>query len=500
MPSLQKIEGQFVYEPDGAVLDEFIRDRSEVAVIVGPIGSGSSTASCFKIWFTACEQHVAERDGKRHSRWAIVRTTYPELNTSTLKTWLTWFPEEQYGTLIKARPMHQTIQVGDLDLEVWFLALDDIDDIKKLRSTEFTGIWFNELEYHTYEMFSEAHSRVAQGRYPPMMDGGPKWHGIIGDMNAPDEEHFVSRMAGWSPWPDDTPEDKRLTWPQEWWLKKQPPGLIEVFGPDGKTVTSYVENPSAENKKWLKGSYLDVARGKTKQWIDSRIMNRISFLANGDPVWPGAQARLDLLLWPTTLDYVPGRELLVSLDFGRRPTALISQEIGEKIHDIEEYRMYNAGAATFAPALKRHLEQNYRGATIRFTGDPKGRDKPQTDERSAYDIFESYGMKITPAPFKNNVLSERLEIVASAIERHRFVVSTKCPTLRAALSGKYVWKKDVSTGEALPLKDKYSDIADCKQYQLGFLGEGRKMLGLETVPPPVPRKIGVMRRTMRRVS
>ena len=222
MPALDKIDGQLVYQPDGATLAEYITDRHEVGVIVGPIGSGSSTASCFKIWFTACEQHVSEHDGKRHTKWAIVRTTYPELNTSTLPTWLTWFPEETYGKLIRSRPMNQVIQIGDIDLEIWFLALDDADDIKKLRSTEFTGIWFNELEYHSYEMFSEAHSRVAQGRFPPMMHGGPKWHGILADMNAPDEDHFVSRMAGWSEWPDDVPEESRLKWPKEWWLKKQP--------------------------------------------------------------------------------------------------------------------------------------------------------------------------------------------------------------------------------------------------------------------------------------
>src|SRR5271166_1484421 len=309
MPELDRIDGQFVYEPDGKVLGEFVGDRSKVAVICGPIGSGTSTGSCFRIWATACEQALSKRDGKRHTRVGIVRTTYPELLTSTVKTWLTWFPEETYGRLIRSRPMNQIIQVGDVDLDIWFLALDDEEDIKKLRSTEFTLIWFNELEYHSYEMFMEAHSRVVQGRYPPMMDGGPTWNGIIADMNAPNEEHFIARMAGWSVWPDDVPIEKRIPWPEDWWLKRQPAGLIEIMGADGR-VSGYVENPAAENRKWLKAGYIEVAQGKTKQWIDARIMNRVTFIVDGDPVWPNFFPERHLANGP--LPFIPGREVTVT--------------------------------------------------------------------------------------------------------------------------------------------------------------------------------------------
>jgi hypothetical protein len=470
-------DGQKIYQPDGEVLAEYVSDRSPVAMIVGPIGSGSSTASCFRIYATAMEQRPSLIDGKRRSRWAIVRPTYPELVTSTMRTWLYWFPEEQYGLMNKSRPMKQVIEIGDLELEIWFLALDGPADIQKLRSVEYTGIWFNEIEFQSYEIFLEAKSRT--GRFPPMAEGGSNWSGVIGDMNAPNEEHFVARMAGWAEYPDDVSEEKRIKWPANWWLKKQPPALIEIMSPDGETVTGYRENPEAENQKWLKkGYYSNLVQGADKRWIDSRLMNRVSFLSTGDPVWPGF--REERHLSRHALEYVPDHEVIVALDFGRRPCALIGQEIGERLQLQREFRMYGVGSTVFAPALKRFLEKHYRGAKIRFVGDPKGRDRGQATENSSYDIFESYGMNVTPAPCPNNELTMRIEAVAYALMTMRILVSADCMTLRAALAGKYALKK-LDMGDSEPIKDKYSDIADCLQYFCLFVGEGRRMLGLESV-------------------
>lgn len=491
---LDRLDGQLVYEPDGPVLAEFLQDRSKVAVICGPIGSGTSSVCCHRIWATACEQEVNPETGKRHSRWGVVRPTYPELLTSTLDTWLSWFPEAEYGDLIRSRPMNHRMKVGEIDLDAWFIALDGLEDAKKLRSTLFTGFWLNELEFQTYDIFHECRSR--SGRYPEVRNVGPTWSGIIADMNAPNEEHFLARMAGWADWPDETPEEKRLVWPKDWWLKKQPAGLIEVLGPDGR-VTGYVANPGAENQKWLEeGYYLDKAKGATKQWIDARIMNRVTFITDGDPVWPNFRAERHLA--SGSLPFVPGREVIVALDFGRRPCAIIAQEIGDRIQIQRELRMYGVGATVFAPALKRFLEQHYRGATIRFTGDPKGADRGQATEKSAYDIFRSYGMSVTPAPCPNNELSLRLEAVSYALETSRILIGTGCPTLRSAVGGKYCLRK-LELGDAEPIKDKYSDVADCLQYLCLFLGEGRRMAGLTAAVSAQPAKFSAKRRSMRRI-
>ena len=470
-------EGRLIYRPDGDVLRAYIRDRSPVAIIRGPIGSGTSTASLFRIYATGMEQAPGP-DGVRRTRWGIVRSTYPELLTSTIKTFNQWFPPHLYGEMKKSRPLNHVMRVGDMEIDWWFMALDGEDDVEKLRSTEFTGLFYNEVEFQDYEIFKEGRSRT--GRFPSMADGGPTWYGVIGDMNAPSEEHWLVRMTGEAPYPDEVPEDKRMSWPAEWAYFVQPGAVIELTDATGKPTGEYVPNPKAENTKWLvKGYYENLSKGMTREWIRSRLMNQITFVIDGDPVWNNVDP--DVHLSKVKLPYVAGREVVVALDFGRtRPAALIAQEIGNKVQCQCEFRMYNAGAEIFAPALKRFLEVNYRGARIKFVGDPKGRDKGAATERSAYDIFRAFGMIVEPAKVKNNDLSIRLGAVSFALQTNRLLIGPDCLTLRAALSGKYHFKRP-DIGEPEPVKDKYSDIADCLQYLCVFLGEGRQMMGLEAV-------------------
>src|ERR1700744_2428906 len=247
---------QRIYEPDGDVLCRYLADRSHVSIIRGAIGSGTSTASCMKIYLHAIEQRQGY-GGKRRSRWAVVRTTYPELKNTTIKTWLDWFPENQYGRMYWDRPMRHEVRIGDVELDVHFLALDDEKDIQKLRSLELTGVWFNELEFVGKMIFDEAESRT--GRYPSMKDGGSSWDGVIADMNAPNEDHWLPQMTGEAPPADDLTEDEiaLLKMPDNWAYFVQPPALIEVRSPDGKSIVGYKMNPLAENQRWLKEGYYE---------------------------------------------------------------------------------------------------------------------------------------------------------------------------------------------------------------------------------------------------
>ena len=206
-PRIEVIDGQRVYMPDGMELGRFLLDRSHVSIIRGPIGSGTSSCCCMKIYSIGLEQWPDPSDGKRRTRWGVVRNTYPELINTTLKTWLDWFPEEQYGRLVRSRPLCHEIRIGDLEMDVYFSALDDETDIAKVRSLEMTGWWFNEVEYADKALVDECESRT--GRYPAAKDGGARWDGVLGDMNAPSEDHWIPRMMGESEYPDDVPEDQR---------------------------------------------------------------------------------------------------------------------------------------------------------------------------------------------------------------------------------------------------------------------------------------------------
>lgn len=485
MPQIDIDEhGRRIYEPDGKVLAEYLVDRSHVSVIRGPIGSGTSSCSCIKIGMIAAEQRPG-LDGVRRSRWAVVRNSYPELKNTTVKTWLDWYPENLYGRFNWAKPMTHMMRWADVECEVLFLALDDPTDVAKLRSFELTGVWFNELEYIDKEIFLEAESRC--GRFPAVKDGGPTWDGVIADMNAPSEDHWLPQMTREAPYPDDVPEEKRDFWPKnedgsnKWGYFVQPPALLELLGGDNKTVVGYRENPLAENRNWLKpGYYMEKAEGKSKRWIDSRLRNKITFYASGDPVWPMFNAETHVA--PRRLSPVPGVPITVSLDFGLRPSALIGQEVGHRYFFIDEFRMYGVSSPTFAPALKKHLSSRYPGYAMEFTGDPKGGDKTQAAERTSFEIFAGLGMVVRPPPgLKNNHLETRLQAFESALNRNYngmpvvVICPEGCPTFIGALSGKYELKK--VDGEAVPVKNKWSDIADCGQYWVLFKGEGDTMIG-----------------------
>ena len=130
---------------------------------MGPIGSGKSVGCCVEIFSRASVMPIAN-DGIRHSRWAIVRNTQPQLETTTIKTWLSWFPEHIFGKMNRKPPFTHLVRINDIELEVIFLALDKPEDVKKLLSLEVTGIWFNEAREIEKEILDAASGRV--GRYP----------------------------------------------------------------------------------------------------------------------------------------------------------------------------------------------------------------------------------------------------------------------------------------------------------------------------------------------
>ena len=117
--------GSLNYKPDGQVLKNFLKDNDFFRGLRGPVGSGKSVACCIEIIRRALIQQPSE-DGKRKSRWAVIRNTNPQLRTTTIKTWLDWFPEEEWGRFQWSVPYTHKISKGDIELEVIFLALDKI--------------------------------------------------------------------------------------------------------------------------------------------------------------------------------------------------------------------------------------------------------------------------------------------------------------------------------------------------------------------------------------
>ena len=77
----------YVPTPTGEL---FHNDDCFVRLIMGPYGSGKTTANLQHIVRSVCAM-PAWHNGRRRARWAIVRNTSGELYSTTLQSWLAWF-------------------------------------------------------------------------------------------------------------------------------------------------------------------------------------------------------------------------------------------------------------------------------------------------------------------------------------------------------------------------------------------------------------------------
>jgi hypothetical protein len=490
----------------GTKAADFVTSNRLVDVIQGPLGSGKTKALCMRVMRHAQEQMPSPIDGKRYTRFAIVRNTVPDLVRTTIRTWFETFPEKDHGRYVAGAVKQHLVRFGDVHCDIDFLSLDKEEDVRKLRSTEYTGIAFNELPFIRRDLFDEARTRL---RYPGPEHGGPNpWRGVIADANAPDEDHWLAIMTKQVELPVGIPEDEvaRYHWPESWGFHKQPPALIELTDDRGM-ITGYKVNPHAENLKNLPAGYYDeqITGAPSKAWIDSRLMNRVALVVEGQPVWP--MFRREFHVARETLKPVEGRDVIVALDFGRvYPAALFGQQIADRDYIQHEMLGFNEPASIFAPKVKRFVEQTYPGSRIRLVGDPKGRDKGQQTDDSSYEIWAKvFGMQVQPAPVKGNDIQTRTEAVAFVLNDNpaginRMVISPACRTLIVGMAGRYHLVRE-DDGELRPKKDKYSNLCDCLQYWVLGAGEGRRLLGLKPISDLKPIQTWNRRgKSMRRVS
>jgi hypothetical protein len=502
----------FRYIPDGRVLTDFFWDRSPVSIIQGPIGSGTSTACCFKLWKISMEQKPDE-NGVRRSRFLLVRNTYNDLKETTLKTWRFWFEEiaqGRFGEVKMTNPPnhHVKYQLPDgstVDAEFIFLALDQEEDVRKLVSLEVTGIWFNEAQFTEKSIFNTAHSRAMQGRYPPKISGGPSWKGVICDLNAPPEGHWIPYMRGDVPIPDEWDDEDRREFicPSDWKISfVQPSGLLEVV--ENGRVVGYEENPAAENKKWLSESYLALIKGKPKSWIDTYVMNRVGIYRAGRPVFESF--RPEIHVSKTKIEYQSEWPLIIGLDFARNPAAVMCQLIRGAMYALDEFGMENVAAGTYAPLLKQRIQRKFPTAFqngIQFWGDPTGGSKGQATDQTPFTIFRSNGMNVIPAP-GNNVRTVRIEAVQSLLDKMvdggpACLIDPDCRILKTGMSGGYHYAKlkGQHRYHEEPLKDRYSDYCDAFQYACLGAGLGFSALAAGGAKPEkirFPKKQFTLRR------
>lgn len=494
---------------------KFMRDDSPVRVIIGPVGSGKTVGCCAEVMRRALMQKPSP-DNIRRFKAAIVRNTMPELWRTTMETWLNIYKEEQVGPLRRTAPVSHLIEypadkeTGEpgLYLHVDFFALDKEKDVKSLLSYEGTMIWFNEIREIPKKLVDAATDRA--GRYPSRAKGEvmPTWHGVIGDTNPPDEEHWIYKFS----------EDEEQ---MGYSFFKQPPGVYEAkyvedvgyksidtrnhtltITDENRVVRSagtyWIANPEAENILNLPlekegddpygrgGYYLKRVAGKDRDWIRGYYQGDYGPIFDGRPVIQGFSREI---LVRKDLEFLPNVPIIGGIDIGGgtlAPAAVLAQK-----HPRGNYLIHaefsppeeGMGLVEFVTELKSLFAARFpTGEWGRFYGDPAGQDRDPLFKYTMFSHLQVNGIMAYPTP--TNDPRDRIESIKAPMNRMvdglpGILIDYRCKMLIAGLLGGWKFRRvqgatDERYSES-PAKNKYSHVCDALGYLLQGGGEGKAL-------------------------
>lgn len=469
----------YEYTSPGPICDQFLLSDAFVTGIRGPIGSGKSTAAVMKVLMMA-DRQVVQKDGRKHSRFVIVRNTYAELKTTTIKTWHQWVPETLGKWVAQGPPTHHVVD-DNIDMEVIFLALDRAKDVKKVLSLEITGAWINEAREISKAIIDGLTGRV--GRFPPKRDGGCVDPQIVMDTNPPEQGHWWYVLAEKDTTTQANADMVASVAKAEAELRslgqlapKQP--LFRFLAqPDANS-------PDAENRVNLPSDYYAKASaGKTEEWKKVYIRGEYGFVQDGRPVYPEFREYLHV----REFELNPRLPLSIGIDFGLTPAASIGQRSFTGVHRVRwEVVTEHMGAKQFADVLKGFLNQNCAQFEVdNITGDPAGdADGQQDSDQTCFKILKANGIDAKPAPTNDpRIRQETHKQAMSKLidgEAGWQVHPQGCPTLRRGMAGQYRYKRIQVIGDEKfhdkPDKNAVSHVCEADQYRMLGAGEGRVVL------------------------
>ena len=424
-------------------IERFMHDDEHIVrIVVGPIGSGKSMGMIMEILRRACQQ--TPYNGTRYTRWAVIRNTLQQLRLTVLAD-----IQQYLSPIVHYYVTDSTVQIRaplpdgtQVHCDIIMIPLDTKDDVRRLLSTQLTGGWVNELREVPIEIVSALLGRL--GRYPSRTMGGPSWFGLICDCNPWDTESAYHERTVLNPDP-------------RWALYHQPSGI----GPD------------AENVENLPPGYYDnLAGDRDIDWVQVHVESQWGVSNAGQAVFRRTfHAPTHVKDMGVTVN--PLRPVMVGMDFGRTPCAVIGQ------HDGYGRAIIMKEVVTEGMGLIQMLEEHlkpilanfpYANKRIFIVGDPAGVQRSQLSEETNFDVLKEAGFAAYPA--STNAIEPRLLSVdrlfrqTIAGEPGIQISREGCPTLITALGNKYRYRRK-RDGQMEDIPEKlhpWSDIADALQY------------------------------------
>ena len=392
------------------------------------------------------QKQVPGKGGKRRTRFAVVRNTYPQLRDTTIRTVHQWLPPVLFGDFNKHEHNYLITGIEGLEIELMFRALDRPEHVSNLLSLELTGAWVNEAREVPWTIIEALDGRI--NRYPPISEGGATRPGIIMDSNPPDTDSDWYRTFEEHLTADGTPIE-----PGCYELFKQPSGL----------------SPEAENLPNLaKGYYEDLMRGKGQDFVKVYINGEYGYVQEHKPVYGDYN---DSIHCSESAAVTKGIVIHRGWDFGLTPACVFSQLLPNGRWVIfDELVATEMGIDKFADRVLRHCGEHLSGYEFVDEADPAGNIRSQTDEKTCYQILKTKGIEPEPGKQDFTIRSESVRKPLNTLiqGRPQLQLHPRCKMLRKGFMGKYFFRRIHSSvgGKYAeePEKNEYSHPHDAVQY------------------------------------
>jgi hypothetical protein len=458
--------------------------QAAVRGVMGPVGSGK-TVGCFNDWwFNLAMTQPANKAGVRKRRLVVVRNTYPELQLTSIKTFIQWFGELaklRLSVPIEARMVYPMDDGTKIEAQVIFLSMDRPVDVKKLKSLDASDVFLNEASELSKTTFDMATARI--GRYPREGIGKDTYEcrlpSLLMDTNPCDDDHWYYLLA------ERPPEEEEKLAALEKLLRevcgsdrrlfeffRQPPAMLKM----GKAPqVSWVPNPAAENIENLPGGYayyITQMAGKTEDWIKVFVQGDYGVVTAGRPVYPEFSQSVHVN--PTNHVYDPRLPLVLGWDFGHTPSVEFAQITPRgRLIGLDELCGESIGLNTFVKeVVAPHIRRFYSGAELVSTADPAGEQGSQHDkEQNCIKLLNELGIPTRAAHSNDPTL--RRESVVEWMQKMvggeaGMSLSPKQRKLVRGMAGKYFYQRLEVSGEAryrdVPVKNMYSHPCEAWQY------------------------------------
>lgn len=421
---------------------EMMQCNAVVRVLLGPIGSGKTTAMVMECARRMSEE-VPDAKGVRKTRVAIVRNTSQQLRQTVLPEIEKWLqPAYRYKVTDSTLSFNFKLADGTTVESDWMLIpLDTPRDVQRLLSLNLSFAWISELREVPIEVVESLLGRV--GRFRSIGVTKSNFFGVMAESNMGDED------SAWY-------KKLELELPTNWRVFKQPGGM----------------DPNAENRENLReGYYEDLLEANTEDWARVYVHAKWGKSLSGQAVFR-ASFRPEFHVTYNSLMPIKTVPLMIGQDFGRTPASLIGQvDTRGRLLILQECTGIDMGIEQFATSLLRpKMFERFSGHSMFVVGDPAGKQKTQVGEESPFDALKRLGFNIYGAP--TNDLDPRLRAVEQLLLRQvdggpmLIIDGANCPQLVQAMKSQYRYKRKLNNElEEKPDKTHpWSDLADCLQY------------------------------------